>query len=230
MEFTYRGHAFFEVVARNGTRLVIDPFFDHPFTEKKPGDIKADLVCITHGHRDHLGSTLEIDAPVLAIHEIAQYLTRKGHKDVTGMNLGGCFTFNDVKIHMVAAFHSGGIQTDQGDFLGCGGDPAGFVIDDGEHRFYHAGDTSLFGDMRTIIGDLYEPDIAALPIGDHFTMGPEHAAIATQWLGIKAVIPIHYNTFPPVEQDPQDFIDLVKERCGDNVKVFTIKGDESFTY
>lgn len=105
-----------------------------------------------------------------------------------------------------------------------GGVGTGFVIDDGETRFYHAGDTGLFGDMKTVIGDVYSPDVAAVPIGDEVTMGPEYAAIAVDWLGIDAAFPMHYDTWPRIEQDPQEFADQAS-----NIGVFTPDVGETVT-
>lgn len=212
MKLTWHGHAFFEVETRQGKSIVIDPFTDNPLTQTRPEDLDPDLVLVTHGHFDHAGCVAELDAPVLAIFEIATWLERQG-REAMGMNIGGTHHFGDIKIWMAPAVHSGGLPEEGSPTLGNGGASTGFLIDDGKTRFYHAGDTALFGDMKTVIGDVMKPDVAALPIGDFYTMGPEHAAIAARWLGVKKAIPMHYSTFPGIEQDPQVFIDGVQGAC-----------------
>lgn len=224
MKITWHGHAFFELETAQGKNIVIDPFTENPLTKTKPADLKPDLVLITHGHFDHSGSVLELDAPVLSIFEIATWLERKG-REATGMNIGGSYRFGDIRIWMTPAVHSGGLPEEGTSTLGNGGASTGFLIDDGKTRFYHAGDTGLFGDMKHVIGEVMKPDVAALPIGDLFTMGPEHAAVAARWLGVKTAIPMHYNTFPPIEQDPQVFVDAVQGAC--DVKV--MEPDTSIT-
>lgn len=179
MRLTWHAHAFFEVETRQGKKIVIDPFTENPLTKTRPEDLDPDLVLITHGHHDHSGSVLELKAPVLSIFEVATWLERQG-REATGMNIGGSYRFEDVRIWMTPAVHSGGLPEEGATTLGNGGASTGFLIDDGETRFYHAGDTALFGDMKTVIGEVMKPDVAALPIGDLFTMGPEHAAIAAR--------------------------------------------------
>lgn len=214
MKITFRGHNFFEVETK-GTRIVIDPFHENGMTKVKPEDLKPDLVLLTHGHEDHTGCVLELDAPVVAVYEIAQWLERKGRKAV-GMNIGGFYEFAGIRIWMAPAVHSSGLPT-KGETLGNGGSPAGFVIDDGETRFYVMGDTGLFSDLKHVVRDLLKPHVVAVPIGDLFTMGPEHAAIAVEWLDVTVAIPCHYDTFQPIEQDPADFIQAVGDAAVVNV-------------
>jgi L-ascorbate metabolism protein UlaG (beta-lactamase superfamily) len=206
MRVTWHGHSFFELEA-DGTTVLIDPFLDgNPATDAEPGGLDADVVAVTHGHHDHAGDADRFDAPVVCQPELAGYYGEKG-VEATGMNVGG--TYEDgVEFTMTKAFHSSGAPED-GDFDRYGGTPAGFVVDDGETRFYHAGDTSLFGDMKTVVRDVYAPDAAAVPIGDRFTMGPHDAATAVDWLGVDEAFPMHYDTFPPIEQDPVEFADTV---------------------
>jgi L-ascorbate metabolism protein UlaG (beta-lactamase superfamily) len=206
MRVTWHGHSFFELEA-DGTTVLIDPFLDgNPATDAEPGGFDADVVAVTHGHHDHAGDADRFDAPVVCQPELAGYYGEKG-VEATGMNVGG--TYEDgVEFTMTKAFHSSGAPED-GDFDRYGGTPAGFVVDDGETRFYHAGDTSLFGDMKTVVRDVYAPDAAAVPIGDRFTMGPHDAATAVDWLGVDEAFPMHYDTFPPIEQDPVEFADTV---------------------
>lgn len=207
MRITWRGHAFFEIEARNGTTILVDPLVENGKTAKDLAYFRGlgpDTVLVTHGHFDHLGQAREIGAHVVSIYEIATALGNAG-LETTGMNIGGTVERHGVHITMTNAVHSSGMPG-KGDELAIGGNPAGFIIDDGATRLYHAGDTALFGDMKTVIRDIHKPDVALLPIGDLFTMGPQHAAVAAKWLGVKHVIPMHYNTFPPIEQDPQELV------------------------
>lgn len=208
MELTYHGHSFFEVDA-DGTNVLIDPFIgDNPMTDATPEDFDPDIVAVTHGHHDHLSDAHRLNTTVVCQPEIAGYLGKKGANTV-GMNIGGTYEEEGIDFTMVQAFHSSGFP-DDGDFDGYGGTPSGYVIDDGETKLYHAGDTALFGDMKDVIRDVYVPDAAAVPIGDHFTMGPREAATAVEWLGVDDALPMHYNTFPPIEQDPEEFAERVE--------------------
>lgn len=209
MKITWHGHAFFEILTSDGKNVVIDPFTDNPKTDTKPEDLDPDLVLVTHGHYDHAGCVRALDAPVVANFEVATWLERGGHQQATGMNIGGWTEVAGVRVWMAPAWHSGGLPNEDGDFLGNGGNAYGFIIDDGEQRLYHAGDTGLFGDMKTVIGEIMKPDIALLPIGDLFTMGPEHGAIAAGWIKPKVAIPMHYNTFPAIEVNVNEFVERV---------------------
>jgi len=207
MEITWHGHSFFELEA-DGATVLVDPFLDgNPATEASTGDFDADVVAVTHGHHDHSGDADRFDAPVVCQPELAEYYGEKG-VEATGMNLGGTYEGAGVGFTMVQAFHSAGAP-DDGQFDRYAGTPAGYVIDGGGTRFYHAGDTALFGDMKTVVRDVYAPDAAAVPIGDHFTMGPRDAATAVDWLGVDDAFPMHYDTFPPIEQNPADFAEAV---------------------
>ncbi len=233
MKLHWHGHAFFEVELATGARIAIDPFTEqagNPLTSVNADDVDAETTLVTHGHGDHFGATLDIGAPVLGIHEIMQYCAEQGLEDAAGtggggMNMGGTVTVGGADVTMVPAHHSSGCPGADGPFMGQGGDPAGFIIDDGETTFYHTGDTALFGDLKTVIAEVFEPDLVALPIGDVFTMGPEHAAIAADWLNPDAVIPIHYDTFEPIEQDPDAFARKVPD-----ADVHVMKPDSSLTY
>ncbi len=209
MRVTWHGHSFFEIEA-DGTTVLVDPFLDgNPATDASPDDFGADIVAVTHGHHDHSREAPRFDAPVVCQPELAEYY---GERDVeaTGMNVGGTYEEAGVEFTMVKAFHSSGAPADA-QFDRYAGTPAGYVIDDGDTRFYHAGDTSLFGDMKTVVRDIYAPDAAAVPIGDHFTMGPTDAATAVDWLGVDDAFPMHYDTFPPIEQDPEEFAGAVED-------------------
>jgi L-ascorbate metabolism protein UlaG (beta-lactamase superfamily) len=178
-------------------RLLFDPFLTNnpscPQAAKRVGDI--DFILVTHGHSDHCEDAAiiarETGATVVASPELSGWLERQGAKHLRPMNIGGRQNFAGVDIAMVPAVHSS--SAPDGSYLG----PAtGFVVRlDGAPTIYFAGDTALFGDMR-LIRDRHAPDLAFLPIGDRFTMGPEDAAIAAEWLGVKAIVPMHYGTFP----------------------------------
>jgi L-ascorbate metabolism protein UlaG (beta-lactamase superfamily) len=218
MKLTWRGHAFFEIETRQGVRIAIDPFVENGLTKVKAADVRPDFVLVTHGHGDHLGSAAEINKPTLCIYEISSYLASKGVRGAVGMNIGGSYEFKGVKFTMTNAVHSSGIEGGEV----YGGNPCGWVIDDGEHRVYHAGDTGLFGDMRSVIGEVHKPDVALLPIGGHFTMDAAQAAIAATWLGVKTIVPMHYNTFDKIRADP---VELIRALPGK--KVIVMKPDET---
>jgi L-ascorbate metabolism protein UlaG (beta-lactamase superfamily) len=209
MQITWLGHS---CVLLSGTKkILIDPFIDG-------GSVawtKPDFVAVTHGHADHMGEAVSIKRPTVAITEIAKYLKAKGVPS-EGMNIGGTIELRGVTFTMTPAMHSGRIeQTGQG--YG-GGTAAGFVIRMDGVSVYHAGDTGLFSDMK-LIGELYHPDVALLPIGGRFTMGPDEAMMAANFVGAKLVIPIHYNTWDKIEQDPLVFKQAIERTTDIKVKV-----------
>jgi L-ascorbate metabolism protein UlaG (beta-lactamase superfamily) len=200
------GHATVEIHTAKGTSILIDPFIEHNPKYPKGHTLpeKLDLMLITHGHSDHMAEAVSLGKKqkpaVVAMVELGDWLGSKGVENVTGMNLGGSYRFQDVVISMVEARHSSGIE--DGGKVVYGGVPVGFVIAvDNGPILYHAGDTSVFGDMR-LIGELYGPELGILPIGDHYTMGPKAAAMAAKFLGIKKVLPIHFGTFPVLTGTP----------------------------
>lgn len=209
VELTWLGHAAFRLRLGDGTVLLIDPWLDGnpacPDAEKEQD--RVDAIFLTHGHFDHFGDTPAIAAKhqpqIFAIHEIAVYLEALGVANVVGSNKGGTIVGpGDVAATMVDAVHSSGLSSDDG--ILPGGEAAGWVLALAQGlTVYHAGDTAVFGDMA-LIGELWSPDVALLPIGGHFTMGPDHAARAAQMLGVSAVIPIHYGTFPILGGTPAD--------------------------
>lgn len=215
MQLTWLGHA---CVLLSGTKKVlIDPFI----REGSVAGTDPDIVAVTHGHSDHLGETVALKRKTVAISEIAHYLKHHG-VPAESMNIGGTITVDGVSFTMTPALHSSRIEeTDSHDNAGAA---AGFVIRMDGVSVYHAGDTGLFSDMK-LICELYHPDIALLPIGGRYTMGPEEAMIAANYIGAKTVIPIHYNTWEKIAADPAPFKAVI-ERTTD-MKVAVLSPGES---
>lgn len=218
MEIQWLGHAAFRIT--DGERvLYVDPFItENPVCPIDLEDAdEADWVLVTHGHHDHYGDAPELarrtGATLVACFEITEDAGEQGVDDVEPMNIGGSVHPDGITVHMTEAQHSSGPGL---------GHQAGFVIEWGDNRLYHAGDTGLFSDMR-LIAEFLEPDLAMLPIGDRFTMGPRSAARAVEYLGVDQVIPMHYNTFELVEQNPADFVEAV----GDAAEVVVLNPGES---
>lgn len=204
--FTWLGHSTFLVETPGGKRLLIDPWVDgNPACPADKKDVgRLDVILVTHAHSDHAGDAAAIagrsGATVVAIVELAAWLQGQGVQHLVPMNKGGSVEVAGLRVTMVHADHTSG--ADSGGRIVYAGEPAGFVVRlENGLTFYHAGDTALFGDMR-LIGELYRPDLACLPIGDHFTMGPREAAYAAHLLGVRRVIPMHYGTFPLLTGTP----------------------------
>jgi L-ascorbate metabolism protein UlaG (beta-lactamase superfamily) len=212
-KLTWLGHATFRIETADGTVVYIDPWLQNPLCpddEKKPK--KCDVMLCTHGHGDHIGDAVQIakklNPMVVGIFELCQWLHKKGAKQISPMNKGGTQTVAGIKITMVHAAHSCGIEEDDGSII-YGGEACGYVLElPGGVKLYHAGDTAVFGDMQ-IIRELYAPEIALLPIGDHFTMGPREAAHAVMLLQPKTVIPMHFGTFPQLTGQPGELRKLL---------------------
>jgi L-ascorbate metabolism protein UlaG (beta-lactamase superfamily) len=195
MQLTWLGHAC--VILKGSKKILIDPFIEGGSVL----DTTPDLVAVTHGHGDHMGETVALAKKTIAITEIAKYLKSKG-LPVEGMNIGGTITVDGVSFTMTPAAHSSWIEEAGTGY--CGGTAAGFVISMDGITVYHAGDTGLFSDMK-LIGDLYHPDVALLPIGGRYTMGTAEAMMAAQFIGANKVIPIHYNTWDKIAAYPHSF-------------------------
>ncbi|HJJ33445.1 MAG TPA: metal-dependent hydrolase [Methanocorpusculum sp.] len=206
MKLRYAGHSCFIISASK--KIVID--------QMPPGDnIDADIVLLTHAHGDHLGDHPEKFRRVYAVHELASWLSAKG-VDARGMNIGGTVTDGDVEITMVRAEHSSSIM--ENGVPVYMGEPCGFIIRTEGITIYHAGDTGLFSDMN-LIRSLYHPDVALLPAGGLYTMGPAEAMMAAEFVGAPLVIPMHYNTFPAIQQDLTGFKKAIEETTAMKVEL-----------
>ena len=230
ISITWLGHSAFIVGLPSGKRLLFDPWIGNPNCPPafaKPEALKPiDLILLSHGHSDHAGDIVQIaratGAPVVCIFELGEYLTEKGVKGVSDMSIGGTQEVAGVRITMTQAVHSGSVM-DGGKIMYLGG-AAGFVLRaPGTPTIYFAGDTGIFYDMK-LIAELYKPEIAFLPIGDHYTMGPDTAAIAAKWLGVRQVVPMHWGTFPVLRGTPAE---LEKELAGTKIDVLELKPGET---
>lgn len=220
MKLSYHGHSVVKVETA-GKRIIFDPFITgNGLTDLNASDVEVDVIILTHAHNDHVGDTVELakknDALVITNADLATYLSWQGVR-THGMNIGGACEFDFGKVKMTQAFHGSGFTTEDQQII-YGGMPAGVLLFAEGKTIYHAGDTGLFSDMK-LIGELHPIDLAFLPIGDNFTMGPEDAAIAAEFLKAKQVVPIHFDTFPPIKQDPQKFISLLKNKNGKVLEV-----------
>lgn len=209
MKISYHGHSIVKIETK-GKTILIDPFITgNKLTDLKAENEKPDVILLTHGHNDHVGDTMEIakreDILVVAPNELAVYLGFQGLK-THGMNIGGAKEFDFGTVKYTQAFHSSSYTTEDNEIIYTGM-PAGLLLTIEDKVIYHAGDTSLFSDMKLYGEDGI--DVAFLPIGDNFTMGPKDAAKAVELLNPKLTVPVHFNTFPPIELEPEDFKSLV---------------------
>jgi L-ascorbate metabolism protein UlaG (beta-lactamase superfamily) len=218
VKLTWIGHASFILETPGGKRALIDPWMTGnpvaPESLHDPGDV--DLILLSHGHSDHIGDVVRLakeksPAAVICMIELGDYLTSKGVENIIGGNKGGTLSAEGVSVTLTHAFHSSSYGEDDGTIVYTG-EPAGMIITlENGYRIYFAGDTTVFGDMA-LIAELYSPDLAMLPIGDFFTMGPMEAAKAVELLGVKHVVPMHYGTFPILTGTPQGLRDELAQR------------------
>jgi len=229
ISITWLGHSTFIIGLPNGKRILTDPWLGNPNCPPalaRPEAVKPiDLIVVSHGHSDHIGDVVSVaratGAPVVCMFEIGLYLTEKGLQNVKDMGIGGTQEVAGVTITMTQAVHSGSI-VDGGRIVYLGG-AAGLILRAPETpTIYFAGDTGLFGDMK-IIGEIYKPAIAFLPIGDLYTMGPDTAAIAAKWLGVQQVVPMHWGTFPVLTGTPAE---LKRQLKGAAIDVLELKPGE----
>ncbi len=218
MKVRFLGHAAFEVTL-DGKKVLVDPWIKgNPKSPVKLGEVSADIVIVTHEHGDHgFDDAVEMakkGATFVSLFELANKAGEKGVKGAVGMNIGGPALIKGLKILFTQAFHSGTAN------------PSGVVVIGKEGSFYHAGDTGLFGDMK-LIGSLYHPKVAMVPIGSHFTMDPVQASYAVKFLNPEVAVPMHYGTFPVLTGKPERFKELVAKRAPET-KVRILEPGESF--
>lgn len=211
MKVSFHGQSCVKIQTSDHT-ILIDPFITGNGTsDLNPDAEEPDVILLTHGHNDHVGDTISIGSRtnclIVAPNELAEYLGARGLQ-THPMHIGGSHTFDFGKVKFTPAFHGSMFEDEEGNKI-YGGMPAGILFFAEGKTLYHAGDTGLFSDMK-LIGDMNDIDLAFLPIGDNFTMGPEDALIAADWIKAKQVVPMHYNTFPLIEQDGEAFCNKVK--------------------
>ncbi|MEA3320879.1 MAG: metal-dependent hydrolase [Bacillota bacterium] len=216
MKVSYHGHSVVKVEAK-GKTILFDPFITgNGLTDLTAADVKVDVILLTHGHNDHVGDTIDLalknDALVVAPFELAEYLGWQGVK-VHEMHIGGAHEFDFGKVKLTQAFHGSSYTDYETKTIVYTGMPSGILLTIDGKTIFHAGDTALFSDMK-LIGELNDIDVAFLPIGDNFTMGPDDAVLAAKWLDASTVVPIHFNTFPVIEQNPHDFVSKLPEGVG----------------
>lgn len=222
MKVTYLSHSCF-LIETSSHRLLIDPFLTgNSLAKVKPEQVECDFILISHGHEDHLGDSVQIakrtGATIISNYEVATTCQKRGASNIHPMNPGGSWQFPFGKVKLTTAHHSSSNVTAEG-FLYLG-NPCGILITADDKTLYHAGDTALFMDMK-LIGELNHIDLAMLPIGDNYTMGPEDAALAAEFLRAELSVPMHYNTFEFIKVDPAEFVKKV-EAGGRSAKAMAV--------
>jgi L-ascorbate metabolism protein UlaG (beta-lactamase superfamily) len=227
---TWHGHATCSLETDDGTHLVIDPFFgDNPACKLSVAEVEADFILVSHGHYDHIADAVPLGkrtgATVIATHEVSKYLEGRGLK-TSPHHIGGGVQYPFGYVKLTPALHGGIIELPGGETLPSL--PTGFLVrlETGQ-RYYHSGDTGLIADMQLLKGQV---DVAMLPIGDRYTMGPEDAVRAVEMIEPKVVIPMHYNTWPPIAQDPKAFAAAVKKAMGSRTRVQILEPGAAFEF
>jgi L-ascorbate metabolism protein UlaG (beta-lactamase superfamily) len=229
VSITWLGHATVLYTTASGKKVLVDAWVDHnPACPEPAKNITSlDLLLITHGHFDHFDDCLAIartfHPEIVCNFEISQYLGLKGIEKVHGINKGGTVAFPGVKVTMVHAVHSSSIR--EGDTFYPGGEACGYILEfEGGARVYHAGDTTVHSDMK-LIGEIYRPTVAVLPIGDLFTMAPLEASVAARMIGARYIVPVHHSTFPALTGTPAALRERLRDRP--DIEVLDLKPGES---
>ncbi|MCZ2491855.1 metal-dependent hydrolase [Dellaglioa carnosa] len=215
MKITWLGQSSVQIITDNQLTILIDPFIkDNPLVKTTVAELNPDYILVTHAHYDHVGDTIELakqsNATVISITDLANYFKSEG-LTVEELNFGGQLTLPFGSVKLVPAWHTAALAIDgKPRTLGVA---AGFELHIAGKVLYHAGDTALFSDMK-LVNHMEPVDLAFLPIGDTYTMGLEDAAIAAEFVQAKKVVPIHYNTFTKIEQDPVEFVQLLNDGVG----------------